>query len=67
MGTPTEKDWVGVSRLTSYQASFPEWDARPVSESLQMPSVEAKEFLDVSKRQVKLYLCLSINSNSLIF
>ena len=38
MGTPTEKTWRGVSRLSDYKTQFPKWDATPLQSLVNLDS-----------------------------
>lgn len=52
LGTPNESVWPGVSRLPDYKANFPQWDLKPISESISKASSDAKDFLNVSKASI---------------
>lgn len=44
-GTPTEANWVGVSRLPDYRQSFPQWKAEPIGDHIPLHSKEEGDLL----------------------
>ncbi|XP_022904836.1 cyclin-dependent kinase 2-like [Onthophagus taurus] len=46
LGTPTEKNWKGVTMLNEYKKSFPMWEKQNLKDKINAPSEEALNLID---------------------
>ena len=50
LGTPTEEDWPGVTKLPDYKPTFPRWKPQPYSKTVPALKEDAIDLLQVGER-----------------
>ena len=59
LGTPTEKNWPGVSQLQDYKTSFPKWSGEGLKKAVPQLDENGLDLLEVDDSCLKLYIIIS--------
>lgn len=59
LGTPHEKDWLGVSSLPDYKSSFPQWERQEINDTIKFHNTLQEEFMMVYMIYLQNYLLIN--------
>lgn len=62
LGTPSEAEWPGVTKLKDYHTTFPQWPIRSVAETWNMEKVD-EDGLDLLHVSVVIRTVIAYNTS----